>query len=94
MNLGEYSESLFATICIERGYIISKPFSHETRYDLIVDINNSLHRVQVKSTDHLRKNDNQSHEVIENISQFSVKKGKKSKYDIFKNNFGFLRHGL
>ena len=122
MNLGEYSESLFATICIERGYIISKPFSHETRYDLIVDVNNALHRVQVKSTDHLRKNDNQSHvgvdytkeevdwfaiymktfdcwyvlptEVIEKISQFSVKKGKKSKYDIFKNNFGFLRYGL
>jgi len=38
MKLGEYSESLFATRCIEMGYIVSKPFSHYTRYDLVVDV--------------------------------------------------------
>ena len=31
-------------------------------------------------------------EVVDNITQFSVKKNYKSKYNIFKNNFGFLRH--
>jgi|TARA_R110000772_G_scaffold93384_5_gene190792 hypothetical protein len=59
MNLGEYSESLFTTRCIEMGYIVSKPFSYYTRYDLVVDVNNVLNRVQVKSTEYIRK-DNQS----------------------------------
>ena len=65
MNLGEYSESLFTTRCIEMGYIVSKPFSHYTRYDLIVDLDNALHRVQVKSTGYLRKRDNQCHVKID-----------------------------
>ena len=54
MNLGEYAESLFTTICTGEGYAVSKPFYHEVRYDLVVDVNNALHRVQVKSTDHVR----------------------------------------
>ena len=122
MNLGEYSESLFTTRCIEMGYIVSKPFSHYTRYDLIVDVDNSLHRVQVKSTGYLRKRDNQCHvkidytkdevdwfaiyfkkleswyvlpiEAVEGIIQFSVKKNYESKYNVFKDNFGFVRHGF
>ena len=122
MNLGEYSESLFTTRCIEMGYIVSKPFSHYTRYDLIVDVDNALHRVQVKSTGYLRKRDNQCHvkidytkdevdwfaiyfkkleswyvlpiEAVEGINHFSVKKNYKSKYNIFKDNFGFVRHGF
>ena len=122
MNLGEYSESLFTTRCIEMGYIVSKPFSHYTRYDLIVDLDNALHRVQVKSTGYLRKRDNQCHvkidytkdevdwfaiyfkkleswyvlpiEAVEGIIQFSVKKDYESKYNVFKDNFGFVRHGF
>ena len=122
MKLGEYSESLFATRCIEMGYIVSKPFSHYTRYDLVIDVNNSLHRVQVKSTEYLRNKDNQCNvkidytkdeidwfaiyfkifkswyvlpvEAVDSIVQFSVKKDSKSKYNIFKDNFGFLRHGF
>ena len=122
MKLGEYSESLFATHCMERGYIVSKPFSHYTRYDLIIDVDNVLHRVQVKSTEYLKKKDNQCHvkidytkdevdwfaiyfkifnswyvlpiEAVEGIIHFSVKKDYKSKYNIFKDNFGFLRHGF
>ena len=122
MNLGEYSESLFTTRCIEMGYIVSKPFSHYTRYDLIVDVDNVLQRVQVKSTDHVRPKDNQCQvrvnydkeeidwfaiyiyknkdwyvlpiDVVKDIKQFSIKLNYKSKYDIFKNNFGFLRHGF
>ena len=122
MNLGEYAESLFTTICIREGYTVSKPFYHEIRYDLVVDVNNALQRVQVKSTDHVRPKDNQckvrvnynkkevdwfaiyihktNHwfvlpiDVVEDIRQFSIKLGYKSKYDIFKNNFGFVRHGF
>lgn len=122
MKLGEYSESLFTTRCIEMGYIVSKPFSHYTRYDLIIDVDNVLHRVQVKSTEYLKKKDNQCHvkidykkdevdwfaiyfkifnswyvlpiEAVKGINHFSVKKDYKSKYNIFKDNFGFLRHGF
>ena len=122
MNLGEYSESLFTTRCIEMGYIVSKPFSHYTRYDLIIDVDNVLHRVQVKSTEYLKKKDNQCNvkidytkdevdwfaiyfkifnswyvlpiEAVKGINHFSVKKDYKSKYNIFKDNFGFLRHGF
>ena len=65
MKLGEYSESLFATHCMEKGYIVSKPFSHYTRYDLIIDVDNVLHRVQVKSTEYLKKKDNQCHVKID-----------------------------
>jgi hypothetical protein len=122
MKLGEYSESLFTTRCIEMGYIVSKPFSHYTRYDLIIDVDNVLHRVQVKSTEYLKKKDNQCNvkidytkdevdwfaiyfkifnswyvlpiEAVKGINHFSVKKDYKSKYNIFKDNFGFLRHGF
>lgn len=122
MKLGEYSESLFATRCIEMGYIVSKPFSHYTRYDLVVDVDSVLHRVQVKSTEYLKKKDNQCHvkidytkeevdwfaiyfkifnswyvlpiEAVGGINHFSVKKDYKSKYNIFKDNFGFVRHGF
>lgn len=122
MNLGEYTESLFTTICIGEGYNVSKPFYHEIRYDLVVDVDNVLHRVQVKSTDHVRPKDNQCQvrvnydkeeidwfaiyiyknkdwyvlpiDVVKDIKQFSIKLNYKSKYDIFKNNFGFLRHGF
>jgi len=120
MNLGEYSESLFATRCLEMGYVVSKPFSHYSRYDLIIDINSSLHRVQVKSTDYLRK-DNQCHvkidytkeeidwfavffkrfdfwyivpvEAVQEIKQLSTTIDLNVRYKIFKDNFGFLRHG-
>ena len=87
MNLGEYAESLFTTICIGEGYTVSKPFYHEIRYDLVVDVDNVLQRVQVKSTDHVRPKDNQCQVRV-------IKLNYKSKYDIFKNNFGFVRHGF
>ena len=121
MNLGEYAESLFTTRCIDMGYIVSKPFSHYARYDLIVDVDNALQRVQVKvyGSYTSRRTINVKLklitqkmksigllfilknlilgmylpiEVVDNITQFSVKKNYKSKYNIFKNNFGFLRH--
>tara|TARA_R110000803_G_scaffold48506_1_gene100742 strand:+ start:486 stop:851 length:366 start_codon:yes stop_codon:yes gene_type:complete len=121
MNLGEYSESLFATRCIEMGYIVSKPFSYDTRYDLVVDINNVLQRVQVKSTEYIRK-DNQCQvrvgytkeeadwfavyfklfdfwyiipvEAAEKIKQLSTTVEGNFKYKVFKDNFGFVRHGF
>ena len=119
---GDYCESLFMSKCIQNGYVVSKPFSQNSRYDFVIDDNYSLKRVQVKYTDYVRPSDNQCHvrieytkqeidwfaihmnkincwfvlpiEVVEGMKQFSVKVNKKSKYDIFKNNFAFLRHGF
>ena len=47
---GERSEMMFAHECmIEHGYSVSWPQTTED-YDLIVDVNNKLYRVQVKSS--------------------------------------------
>ena len=47
---GEISEQIFATKCFaEYGYMVSQP-NGTAAYDLIVDVNGSLKRVQVKSS--------------------------------------------
>jgi hypothetical protein len=45
---GNYAEMRVAADCIRRGYSVSIPFGHETRYDLIIDKNGTLIRTQVK----------------------------------------------
>jgi len=44
--LGEYK---FALECMSRGYDVSMPLRHTSHYDLIVDVNNQLYKIQVKS---------------------------------------------
>ena len=47
---GELSESKFALKCLEDyGYMVSKP-NRTADYDLVVDVNGSLKKVQVKSS--------------------------------------------
>jgi hypothetical protein len=47
---GELSEIIFAHKCMtEHGYSVSTPFTTEN-YDLIVDVNSKLLKVQVKSS--------------------------------------------
>lgn len=48
--LGCYAEQAFASECIKRGYIVSKPFLDSSPYDLIVDTHDGLFKVQVKYT--------------------------------------------
>lgn len=45
---------------IELGYIVSVPYGNNNRYDLIVDTDNSIYRIQVK---HAHKNQNDSYTV-------------------------------
>jgi hypothetical protein len=45
---GNYAEMRVAADCIRRGYSVSFPFGHETRYDLIIDKSGVLLRTQVK----------------------------------------------
>ena len=59
---GERSEMIFAHKCmIEHGYSVSTPFTTED-YDLIVDVNNKLYKVQVKSS--IKGNGNVNNNII------------------------------
>lgn len=49
---GEKSELAVASELMTQGYGVSFPFGHNHRYDLIVDKEGSLYRVQVKTAKH------------------------------------------
>lgn len=49
-NQGDNAELRFMLLNHDLGYIISKPFGDNAKYDLILDTGNELQRVQVKST--------------------------------------------
>jgi hypothetical protein len=52
---GDSAELKFMLLNHELGYIVSKPFGDNAKYDLIVDTKEHIERVQVKST---RRRDN------------------------------------
>lgn len=49
---GEKSELAVASELIAQGYGVSFPFGHNHQYDLIVDKDGSLFRIQVKTAKH------------------------------------------
>ena len=53
-SIGELSELIVAVSLSRAGYFVSKPLGESTRYDLVVDKDGTLSRVQVK-TGRLRK---------------------------------------
>ena len=57
---GELTELRFYLIAYSRGWIISKPFGDNAKYDFVVDVGGKLSRIQVKSTsimDHTNRQD-------------------------------------
>ena len=50
VSAGDIGEAMAIADFTKAGFGISKPLSNNLRYDLIVDINNILYRVQVKTT--------------------------------------------
>ena len=59
MNItGDIAELKFMVLFRQKGYIVSKPMSHHSRYDFIIDSGNEMKRVQVKSTSSLLKDKN------------------------------------
>ncbi|WP_226021910.1 group I intron-associated PD-(D/E)XK endonuclease [Halomicrobium salinisoli] len=46
---GEKSELAVASEMVMKGYGVSLPFGHEHQYDLVVDRDGTLYRVQVKT---------------------------------------------
>lgn len=53
-NIGESFAIFFYT---KQGFIVSKPLSENTPYDLVVDTGKQLLRVQVKTSNYQRYND-------------------------------------
>ena len=79
---GEISEQIFATKCfVEHGYMVSQP-NGTAAYDLIVDVNGSLKKVQVKSS--IKGNGNC------NIMQGTGGTGNKGKYPYPKESIDFF----
>ena len=48
-ELGDYAEVITAAIFTKQGYIVSKPLTENSTYDLIVDMKGDLKKVQVKA---------------------------------------------
>lgn len=55
---GYMTELEFQRKAFEKGLIVSKPFGENWRYDFIIDTENDLYRVQVKSCTNKRNNRN------------------------------------
>ncbi|GGL67139.1 group I intron-associated PD-(D/E)XK endonuclease [Halocalculus aciditolerans] len=49
---GEKSELAVASELMEKGFGVSFPFGHDHQYDLIVDMDGALYRIQVKTAKH------------------------------------------
>jgi PD-(D/E)XK endonuclease len=47
---GDIAELKFMLLNQELGYVVSKPFGDNAKYDMIVDTGDNLERIQVKST--------------------------------------------
>lgn len=50
VTIGDIGESVAVMKFLKKGCAVSKPLTNNARYDLIVEINNKLYKVQVKST--------------------------------------------
>lgn len=47
---GDFGEVMVIADLMKRGYQVSVPYGHDTLYDLVVDRNGKLERIQVKYT--------------------------------------------
>lgn len=57
---GVITQLQVATYLLQLGYIVSQPLVQDSKYDLIVDVNNKLVRLQVKTARKHPKNQGQS----------------------------------
>lgn len=56
-NVGTAAELLFAASAAQRGFTISVPWSHAQPYDLIIDADGMLTKVQVKAAHYMPDRD-------------------------------------
>lgn len=55
VSIGDYGEALAVVNFLKKGAIVSKPLSNNARYDLIVEIEHKIYRVQVKATNSIKE---------------------------------------
>ena len=48
--IGELTELKCQMYCLEQGFIISKPVLDNARYDMLIDYNGKIYRVQIKTS--------------------------------------------
>ena len=54
--IGDIGEQIAICMFVKSGFTVSKPITNNSRYDLIVDINNKSYKVQVKTTENIKNN--------------------------------------
>ena len=54
VGIGDVGEAIAVVEFTQQGFMVSKPLSNNARYDLIVDKDNKLYRVQVKTTQSIK----------------------------------------
>lgn len=52
---GDIAEAVFTAECLKKGWVVSKPYGDNCRYDAILDRGNGLERIQVKSSTYSQK---------------------------------------
>lgn len=86
VHIGEMSEQLFSTKCFaEYGYMVSMPIG-TADYDLVVDVDGRLLRVQVKSSTCLNSKDT----IRFTITKGTNGSGKKGKYPYPEDSIDFF----
>ena len=73
--VGQITETQVILQCLLKQIPVSIPYGNKSRYDLIIDINNQLYRVQIKTA---RKAETKGEAFIFNC--YSIVNGKKHKY--------------
>lgn len=56
ITLGDIGESIAIMQFTKAGSVVSKPLTNNARYDLIIEKNKKLYRVQVKTTQSVKDN--------------------------------------
>ena len=55
VSIGDIGESVAIMNFMKNDFIVSKPLSNNARYDLIIEKNNILYKVQVKTTQNIKE---------------------------------------
>jgi len=78
---GTFSEYLFCTECLKKGYNVSMPLMDSSIYDCLVDTGKEIYKIQIKSSikTPIKKNHNTIHVPLQN----NKKKYTKTKIDFF-----------
>lgn len=56
VNIGDIGEAIAISKFTQNGFIVSKPLSNNARYDFVVEYNNKLYKIQVKTTSNIKDN--------------------------------------